>query len=100
MVAYLRVYELPFLVECEDVTVPDMTDAVRVWSHRGEPVVFTVGDGFTFVVNFHLLPVVLITDVTGITRDEDGELAPVVRVALPPVFIDGCRSELNGEHLV
>ncbi len=101
MVAYLRVYEVPFLIECEDVTVPELADAVRSWSHRGEPVAFTVGDGFTFVVNFHLLPVVLVTDATGIARDEDGEQAPVVRVVLPLPFIENCRAVVNEQqHLV
>ncbi|HWO66796.1 MAG TPA: hypothetical protein VNO31_42865 [Umezawaea sp.] len=101
MVAYLRVYEVPFLIECEDVTVAELADAVRLWSHRAEPVAFTVGDGFTFVINFHLLPVVLVTDATGNTRDEDGEQAPVVRVVLPLPFVENCRTALdNQEHLV
>jgi hypothetical protein len=88
MVAYLRVYEVPFLVECADVTVAELTGAVREWSTRGEPVAFTVGEGFTFIVNFHLLPVVLVTDATGVARDEDGEQAPIVRVVLPQPLLD------------
>jgi hypothetical protein len=91
MAAYLRVYEVPFLIECADVTVAELTGAVREWSTRGDPVAFTVGEGFTFVVNFHLLPVVLVTDATGIARDEDGERAPVVKVVLPQPLLDSSR---------
>ncbi|MFD9737614.1 hypothetical protein [Umezawaea sp. NPDC059074] len=99
MTALLRVYEVPFLIECADVTVLELAAAVRKWSSSAQPVTFTVEDGFTFVVNFHLLPVVLITEGVVFAHDEDGERAPVVRVTLPRIMIESVRSE-NDDHLV
>lgn len=95
MTALLRIYEVPFLIECADVTVPELATAVREWSSRAQPVTFTVEEGFTFVVNFHLLPVVLVTDEAITARDEDGERAPVIRVQLAPALIDFCRSKIQ-----
>ncbi|WNV83945.1 hypothetical protein [Umezawaea sp. Da 62-37] len=100
MAAYLRVYEIPFLIECVGMTVPELADAVREWGAGARPIVFSEGNGFTFVVNFHLLPCVIVTDSTALTKDEDGIPAPIVRVQIPSPEIVAPRSAPEEPHLV